>query len=77
MEKIILVKPSIEYKNEIMSYKKVFEENAQNFDGCARIEDLNSYNEWLDFNKRFKNKLYKYVKSYKKLRKFFLCFLHF
>ena len=56
MDELILVKPSVEYKEQVMNYKKIFEENTQSFDGCAGLEDVNSYTEWLDFNKRLKNK---------------------
>lgn len=56
MEKIILVKPSIEYETQVMNYKKIFEENNQSFDGCAGLEDVSSYTEWLDFDNRLKNK---------------------
>lgn len=56
MEKIILVKPSIEYENQVMNYKKIFEDNDQSFDGCAGLEEVNSYKEWLNFDKRLQNK---------------------
>lgn len=64
MEKIILVKPSFEYEDQVMNYKKIFEDNDQSFDGCAGLEDVHSYKEWLDFDKRLENKYGKeYIQS--------------
>lgn len=60
-EKINLVIPSNEFKNQVMEYRKIFLENNVPFDGCAGLEDCNTYEEWLDFDNRlFK----KYGKSY-------------
>ncbi len=53
---IKLVSPSEEYKEQIMEYKKVFLENNQSFDGCAGLKDVNSYEEWIDFDDRLKKK---------------------
>jgi len=56
MEEIVLVKPSLEYKKQVMDYKRVFEENNQSFDGCAGLEDVNTYEEWIDFENRLSKK---------------------
>lgn len=56
MEKIVLINPTIEYKDQVMNYKKVFEDNNQSFDGCAGLEDVNSFEEWIDFENRLKSK---------------------
>ncbi len=53
---IKLVIPTEEYKDQVMEYRKIFLENNESFDGCAGLEDVSSYEEWLDFDERLKNK---------------------
>ena len=56
MDEIILKVPNKEYKDQVMNYKKVFEDNNQSFDGCAGLEDVNTFEEWIDFENRLKEK---------------------
>ena len=56
MEKLILIKPTMEYENQVMNYKKAFIENNDSFDGCAGLEDVNTYEEWLNFEERLSKK---------------------
>lgn len=56
MEKIVLKTPTIEYKDQVMYYRKVFLENNQSFDGCAGLEDVSNFNEWIDFDNRLSKK---------------------
>lgn len=57
MNNLKLVKPTIEYKNQVMDYRQEFYDNNENsFDGCAGLEDVNSYEEWIDFDKRLSEK---------------------
>ena len=51
---IILVKP-----NE--NYKKEFIKNESSFDGCSGLEEVSSFEEWMDFDNRLKEK---YGESY-------------
>ena len=37
MNKLILIKPTMEYEEQVMNYKKAFIENNDSFDGCAGL----------------------------------------
>lgn len=56
-EELKLVVPTMEYKEQVMEYKKVFLENNEKLSGCAELESVNSYEEWIDFDNR-RSKLY-------------------
>ena len=56
MNKLILIEPTIEYENQVMNYKKAFIENNDSFDGCAGLEDVSSYDEWINFEERLSKK---------------------
>lgn len=61
-EKIIkLVSPSQEYEKQVMRYREVFLKENESFDGCAGLEDVKSFNEWIDFDNRLSKK---YGESY-------------
>lgn len=51
-EKLKLVTPTMEYKEQVMEYRRVFLENNENLSGCAELEDVSSYEEWIDFDNR-------------------------
>ena len=61
MDNIVLKKPTKEYENQVMAYREIFLKNNEPLDGCACLEEINSYNEWLDFEGRFSKK---YGKDY-------------
>ena len=56
MNKLILIEPTIEYEEQVMNYKKAFIENNESFDGCAGLEDVSTYEEWLNFEERLSEK---------------------
>lgn len=56
MNKLILRKPSKEYEEQVMNYKKAFIENNDSFDGCAGLEDASSYDEWIKFEERLRKR---------------------
>ena len=62
MEELKLVIPTMEYKCQVMNYRQeCFNNNEFHLSGCAGLEDVQSYEEWLDFeNRRSK----KYGRSY-------------
>lgn len=60
-ERLKLIMPTNEYKEQVMEYRKVFLENNESFDGCAGLEECNTYEEWLDFENRLSKK---YGESY-------------
>lgn len=51
-----LIIPTNEYKEQVMKYRKIFLENEESFDGCAGLEECNTYEEWLDFENRLSKK---------------------
>lgn len=59
--KLKLVFPTLEYKEQVMEYRRIFLENNESFDGCAGLEEVNSYEEWIDFDNRLSKK---YGKGY-------------
>lgn len=60
-DKLELILPSNEYKEQVMNYKKIFLENEESLDGCAGLEECNTFEEWLDFDNRLAQK---YGESY-------------
>jgi len=56
MGKLLLVRPSKQYADHVMSYKKEMEQNGDSFDGCAGLEDVHYFEEWIDFENRLKAK---------------------
>lgn len=49
-----LVRPSPEYAEEVMKFREEMLANNDSFDGCARLEDVTSFAEWIDFENRLK-----------------------
>lgn len=57
-----LVRPTKEDEEQVMKYRAEFiENNDYSFDGCAGLEEVESYDEWIDFEKRLSKK---YGESY-------------
>lgn len=54
--KLKLIRPSREYAAQVMNYKAEVRTNKDSFDGCAGLEDVNSFDEWVDFENRLKQK---------------------
>ena len=49
---------------QVMQYKKEMTENNDSFDGCAGLEEVETFSEWIDFEGRLKEKFGEnYVKS--------------
>jgi predicted acetyltransferase len=44
--------PTMEYKDQVMNYRKAFFESGDSFDGCAKLEDCENYEDWIDFENR-------------------------
>lgn len=55
-ERLKLIIPTNEYKDQVMQYRKIFLENNESFDGCAGLEECNTYEEWIDFDNRLAKK---------------------
>jgi len=56
-----LVRPTKEYEEQVMRYREIFLKENESFDGCAGLEEVNSFNEWIDFDNRLSKK---YGESY-------------
>src|SRR5690554_4834001 len=46
VSRLRLVIPTLEYKDEIMNYKKEFIENRDSMDGTAGLRNYNTFEEW-------------------------------
>lgn len=56
-----LVRPTCEYAKQVMEYKEDILANNDNFAGCAGLEEVTSFTQWIDFENRLKQK---YGKEY-------------
>ena len=57
MENLKLVVPTMEYKGQVMDYRtECFNHNEFHLSGCAGLEDVQSYEEWIDFENRLSSK---------------------
>ena len=50
MSRLKLVVPTKEYESQVMTIKAEMLENNDDFDGCAGLEKVSSYAEWLDLD---------------------------
>lgn len=51
-----LVRPSAEYAEQVMRYKEEMLSHHDSFDGCAGLEDVETFEEWIDFDNRLRRK---------------------
>ena len=49
-----LVRPSAAYAEQVMQYKEAMLANGDSFDGCAGLDRVESFEEWIDFENRLK-----------------------
>ncbi len=49
MGRLKLVEPAREHEAQVMAYRETFLRNNDSFDGCSGLEDVETYEEWLDF----------------------------
>lgn len=54
MSEIILLRPTELYAEQVMSYKEEMLQNGDSFDGCAGLENVQSFDEWINFEIRLK-----------------------
>lgn len=52
MDILELVEPTMEYKDRVMAFKAEMLEYGSDFDGCAGLDEVETYEEWLDFRGR-------------------------
>ncbi len=51
-----LVKPTARYAEQVMQYRAEMLSNRDSFDGCAGLENVETYAEWMDFDNRLRKK---------------------
>ena len=56
MHELKLLRPSAIYEEQVMSYREEMLQNGDSFDGCAGLEDVQTFAEWIDFENRLKEK---------------------
>ena len=56
MDEIKLLRPTEQFAEQVMAYKEEMLQNGDSFDGCAGLEDVQSFEEWMDFESRLKEK---------------------
>ena len=49
-----LVRPSAAYAVQVMQYEEAMLANGDSFDGCAGLDRVESFEEWMDFENRLK-----------------------
>ncbi len=54
MRELILVRPTDLYEEQVMSYREEMLKNGDSFDGCAGLENVQSFLEWIDFERRLR-----------------------
>ena len=56
MRELMLVRPSKLYAEQVMSYKEEMLQCGDSFDGCAGLEDVQSFDGWIGFERRLRKK---------------------
>lgn len=51
-----MVRPTERFAEQVMAYRAEMLRNGDSFDGCAGLEDVQSFDEWIDFERRLKAK---------------------
>lgn len=54
MNELMLERPSPRHAEQVMSYKAEMLKNGDSFDGCAGLENVSSFEEWVDFETRLR-----------------------
>ena len=49
-----LVRPEQQYAEQVMQYRQEMFASNDSFDGCAGLENVSSFSEWIDFENRLK-----------------------
>ena len=51
-----LVRPAREYADQVMQYRADMIKNGDSLDGCAGLEEVDTFSEWIKFERRLKKK---------------------
>ncbi len=55
MDKCILIKPDLSFKNDIQSFRKEMLDAKSSMDGTGPLQRMGNIEEWLEFNKKCEN----------------------
>lgn len=53
---LTLLRPTEEYAQQVMQYKEEMLQNHDSLDGCAGLETVSSFSEWIDFENRLRKR---------------------
>ena len=56
IHELMLIRPSKLYAEQVMSYKEEMLQCGDSFDGCAGLDDVQSFDEWIEFERRLREK---------------------
>lgn len=56
MSRLKLIYPTEEHEHQVMRYREKFLKSGETLGGCAGLEDVQSYSQWLDFETRLRVK---------------------
>jgi len=56
VKRLILEKPSVLYGQQVMEFRREMLENGDSLDGCAGLEDVETFSQWMDFEPRLREK---------------------
>ena len=56
MDGLMLVSPCERYAGQVMAYRDAMQKSGDSFDGCAGLEEVKSFSEWIDFEGRLRAK---------------------
>ena len=51
-----LIRPNEKYAEQVMQYRAAMFANGDSFDGCAGLEETDTFSEWINFEERLKKK---------------------
>ncbi len=51
-----LIRPTHQYAEQVMCYREEMLANKDNLDGCAGLDEAESFDEWIEFEDRLKRK---------------------
>lgn len=58
-----LVRPTHAYEDQVMHYKESMLANHDSFDGCAGLDKVSSYGEWMDFENKTEENVWQWLCS--------------
>ena len=56
MMELMLVAPTERYARQVMDYRREMLQNGDSLDGCAGLEDVDSFSQWIQFETRLRAK---------------------